>query len=291
MAASVHPVETRIDYQGGMWIHRFLVAPAIVAAILAAPALAAQDPAAITYAQRRALLAADDGCALLDAAPRAALTAMTHQSRATLVRAGWTRDRLDVLERQAISAGRSHLCASDALRDAAASARAGYEGWRRLPSMTFPGTDAEWRARRTPDPTGWYVWQDVAGAPGYRFGVRGGQSGPELAISGPDASRAAIARLRLRDVTRAPQPGFDAPGRLNARLTDRLPMPTESRLVIASARRDAGFAFAPAALDAIAGLDPREAVAIELAGADGVPRRYVIEVGDIAAARAFLALR
>lgn len=270
---------------------RNLIATAMMGAILTAPALAAQDPAVIAYAQRRALLAADDGCALLDAAPRAALTAMTHQSRAALVRAGWTHDRLDALERQSITAGRSHLCTSDALREAAASARAGYEGWRRLASMTFPGTESEWRARRTPDPAGWYVWQDVPGAPGHRFGVRHGQTGPELAFAGPDASRAAIARLRFRDVARAPQPGFDAPGRANARLADRLPMPTESRLAIASARRESGFAFAAAALDALAGLDPREAVAIELAGADGAVRRYVIEVGDIAAARAFLALR
>ena len=82
----------------------------LAAAILAAPALAAQDPAAITYAQRRALLAADESCGLLEQGPRAALSAMTAQSRAVLVRAGWTPDRLSALGREAVRAGRSHAC-------------------------------------------------------------------------------------------------------------------------------------------------------------------------------------
>ncbi|MBU6372772.1 MAG: hypothetical protein KJS97_08595 [Alphaproteobacteria bacterium] len=273
----------------------------LAAAILAAPALAAQDPAALTYAQRRALLAADEGCNLLEQGPRAALSAMTSQSRAVLVRAGWTPDRLATLDRDAVRAGRSHACNAPVLADAAASARAGYEGWRRLSTMTFPGQAASWTSRRTPDPDGWIVWQDAPGAPGVRLGVRETETGAELVFSVPDPVRASGARLRVRDPARAPQPGFDAPGRAKARLSDRLPMPTESTAIFASSRRiEAGssrtpartvFAFDNSAFERLVALDTREAIGVELPTPEGGVRTYLIEVGDLAAARAFAALR
>lgn len=269
--------------------------------ILAAPALAAQDPAVVTYAQRRALLAADASCNLLEQGPRAALTAMTAQARAVLVRSGWAPDRLAVLDRNAVAAGRGHACTAPALTDAAASARAGYEAWRRLSIMTFPGQTATWTSRRTPDPDGWLVWQDAPGAPGVRLGVRDSARGPEFVFAVPDTVRANGARLRVRDLARAPQPGFDAPGRAKARLADRLPMPTESTAIFAAARRAEPatktapartvFAFDAAAFERLTTLDTREAIGVELPTPDGGMRTYVLEVGDIAAARAFAALR
>lgn len=272
-----------------------------VASILAAPALAAQDPAALTYAQRRALLAADESCGLLEQGPRAALSAMTSQSRAVLVRAGWTPDRLAALDRDAVRAGRGHACTAPVLADAAASAKAGYEGWRRLSIMTFPGQAATWTSRRTPDPDGWIVWQDAPGAQGVRLGVRDSARGPEFVFAVPDTVRANGARLRVRDLTRAPQPGFDAPGRAKARLADRLPMPTESTAIFAAGRRSEPatkvapartlFTFDAAAFDRLVALDTREAIGVELPTPDGAVRTYVLEVGDIAAARAFAALR
>ena len=281
--------------QTRMKLHLFLAA----AAILAAPAFAAQDPTVVTYAQRRALLAADVGCGLLAPEPRAALTAMTAQARSTLVRAGWTRAQLADLESKAIAAGRRHACASPALTTAAASARAGYQGWRKLGAMAFPGSAAGWTSRRTPDPNGWLVFQDLPDGGGARFGIRQGVAGPELAFTAPDAARANGARIRLRDAARAPQPGFDAPGRAAARLTDRLPMAVESRAILAAERRAEVFGkttatlfvFAPTSLQALTALDPREAIGLELPMADGAMRLYVVEVGDLAAAYAFAALR
>ena len=51
------------------------------------------------------------------------------------------------------------------------------------------------------------------------------------------------------------------------------------------------FVFAPTSLQALTALDPREAIGLELPMADGAMRLYVVEVGDLAAAYAFAALR
>lgn len=270
-------------------------------AILTTPALAAQaSQNADLYAQRRALLAADDGCALLAEGPRLALAAMTAQSRAALVREGWRVPALAELERKAVAAGRARTCADPALRQAVASAKAGYDGWRRLSLMRFPGAETSWTARRTPDPDGWILWQDAPGKGG-RFGVRQVDQRIELTFAAPHAIAASGARLRLRDLTRAPQPGFDAPGRAKASLADRAPMPVESIAVLAGQKRlepaasarppQAAFTFDLAVLNRLEALDTREAVRIELPRADGSLDVVHIEVGDLAAARAFVALR
>jgi len=266
-------------------------------AILAAPAYAAQDPTALSFAQRRALVAADAACGLLEPGPRAALAVMTAQSRSALVRSGWQAAEIADLEGRAIRAGQSHECGAPALVAAAASARAGYEGWRKLSVVTFPGEAARWTARRTPDPDGWLFWQEAPGGAGARLGLRESDGGPQFVFAVRDALRASGARIRMRDLRLAPQPGFDAPGRARARLADRAPMAIESTAVLAAERRiepaqrdrpaQTAFAFDRAALDRLTALDAREAVRIELPLPDGTVRTYDIEVGDVAAARAF----
>jgi hypothetical protein len=66
----------------------------------------------------------------------------------------------------------------------------------------------------------------------------------------------------------------------------------DATLLPAGAKSATAFRFPPQAIDAIAALDPREAVAVEFlyAGRAGdVARQAYVEVGDFAAGRAFLA--
>ncbi len=67
----------------------------------------------------------------------------------------------------------------------------------------------------------------------------------------------------------------------------------DPRLLPAGAKTGVAFVFPAAATDAIAALDPREAVILEFVftgrGHDEV-RRAFVEVGDFAAGRAFLAV-
>ena len=105
---------------------------------------------------------------------------------------------------------------------------------------------------------------------------------------------AASARLRLRDPLRLALPYLSGP-----------PPAAVSRVFLASDRRAAARALLPAgavsgmlytfpsqALDALSGLDPREVAQVELVYPAMGPERMAtaqVEVGDLAAARAFLA--
>jgi hypothetical protein len=112
----------------------------------------------------------------------------------------------------------------------------------------------------------------------------------------------------MRDVVRAPQPYLKL---LRTSSAAALPLqartppaaaslvfaaeargPADPTLTPAGAQAATAFRFPAGAADAMAALDPREAVTVEFlyAGRNGdVIRRTFIEVGDFAAGRAFLA--
>lgn len=265
----------------------------------AAPAHAQPMPdAQAAYAERRALLEADRRCDLFEAPTRAALQAAAGQARGALLRAGWTQTRLSELDGAAVSAARARRCGDARTESAAARARTAFENWSRIHSMNFQGGERAWLARRTPDPVDhWRLKQDIPAPPGAAFGVRESSAGLRqltlvLPLAGSEDAPAG-AELVIRDRGRAPLSQMDLPGRVTRGLTAGAPAGGTARTFMAQARRietatggrRAIFVFPGEALAEMSALDPREAAEIRLG--DGA--RLLIEIGDLAAARAFLA--
>lgn len=265
--------------------------------ILAIAGPAAAGGADQTFAERRALLAADQRCDLFAPALRQALEASTFQARTALLRNGWTAERADRLGRAAAAEVRTRPCDDAVLNRAAAQARSGFAGWTRLMSMRFPGVDRAWLARRAPDPQGFYLRQDIAAPRAAIFGVRRDGAGGSLALLlplGPREAAPAAARLSYRDAARAPRSPADTPGRVVTGLAGAVASPATAKVVLPRARqiltgekgaRSVLFTFPDAAMADLKGLDPRDALQIT---SDGGPT-LLVEVGDLAAAHAFLA--
>ena len=204
-------------------------------------------------------------------------------------------------------------CASAELRLAAGRVRQAFEGYGRLLRMDFPGEIAGWKADRdlpTRAPA-WRLSQTAPfGATGLTFGLAGRWGDPQalVAVSDLGDDPPYAARLVIRDAARAPAPYLN---QVRAGSTAKLPLgartpprwaslvfaaearsPAEATLAPAGSGSAVAFRFPAAAADAIAQLDPREAVTVELlyAGKSGdLARKVFIEVGDFAAGRAFLA--
>jgi hypothetical protein len=166
-------------------------------------------------------------------------------------------------------------------------------------SMRFDGGERNWLARRAPDPQGFYIRQDIPGPRRAIFGVRRDGDGGSLVLLMPLAPGEAApgaARLSFRDTARAPRSVVDTPGRTATGLAAVVASPASARITHARARtvetgdrgaRSVAFVFPDGALAQIKGLDPREAVAVTIDSR--TPVTLLIEVGDIAAAHAFLA--
>jgi hypothetical protein len=140
------------------------------------------------------------------------------------------------------------------------------------------------------------------------FGLAGKEGANALlaVVQFADTRKPYGARLILRDVALSRGPYLDTLGRPPKQLPlyRRLPPEAAQDVYTAEARSRAGrdlapkdmknawaFRFPAEAAAALAGLDPREAVAVDFlfegSGRDQVRRAYV-EVGDFAAGRAFL---
>ncbi|MGE3142712.1 MAG: hypothetical protein AB7L65_05280 [Hyphomonadaceae bacterium] len=227
---------------------------------------------------------------------RAALEAAAGQARGALLRGGWTLVRLNELDSAARAAAEARACGDPRTELAAARARAAFQGWSHAHAMRFPAGARAWDARRTPDPAdGWMLRQSVGAAV---FGVRMEAGQERLSLIAPleaGASPPPTAQMLVRDPARAAQSLMDVPGRLASGLEAGAPAPGVARAFLASSRRvetHAGvrrviFTFPDAAFAALLTLDPRESAVILLGGAP--QQRLLIEIGDVAAARAFLA--
>lgn len=248
--------------------------------------------AQVAYAERRALLEADRTCRLFTASMRSALEAGAGQAAGALLRSGWTMTRLGQLDAAAVSAAQTRPCSDARTVQAAQRARAGFGAYAQTHAMSFPGGSRTWAARRTPDPAGgWMLSQALPGAA--RFGVRERNGAQELALIVPNGVRAPGAvQLLLRDPVRAATSQMDIPGRLARGLAAGVPAPQNARAFQPRQRLAengaTAFLFAPDALVLMTRLDPREAGAFVFA--DGRPD-LLIEIGDVAAARSFLAAR
>lgn len=274
--------------------------PIIALALLCVAGAAYATPTAqAAFAERRGLLEADTRCGLFTPDIRFALEAGAGQARGSLLRGGWTQARLEELEHAAVTAARARACDDARTTEAAARARLGFASWARTPSMDFPAAERVWVARRNSDVAGWRLRQDV-GATGAVFGVREQDGQQHLSFVLPLAANGAApsaAQIVVRDPGRA-RANLDVPGRTARGLEAGAPSSASAQRFWASARsietanrtRQLVFTFPNTAFESLLRLDPRESIEVRL-GAEGNGARYLIEVGDIAAARAFLAIR
>jgi hypothetical protein len=271
-----------------------LIAAALAAASGTAAAQMGGGPAATVFAERHALLAADVKCGLLAPGARLALEAGAAQARSALARTGRSVAAMDALAARAADAGRTKACDDPAILAAASAAREGYKLWARLHARQFDGAQSFWLARRTPEPQGgWFLYQPTQGGEG-RLGLRSTQAGPQLTAW--VNQNAAAARLILRDPRRTAAPEFLAPDAFAETIAFKPQAPSGADTVVFHARsrameaRGVRFLFDDAALALMARLDSREIVVLELETATGTVRQ-AIEIGDLAAARAFLMAR
>lgn len=281
---------------------------AAAAALCAAPAgqALAATPAADLFYARALMAAAGQACRLFAPDVSAALAASKAQARGAALRSGADAATLAGLEARAAAAGAAG-CHSPGVAAAAAQVRTAFAGYSSMSEMRFPGELSSWTASR-PAGDGWRaVQRDRFGWDVMLFGVAG--HGPDRVLTAAagfaDGARPYGARVVMRDASLTSGPYLDAreadiAGRLP--IDARLPPRSARRVFNAEAMAPAGalgaadmpgawsFRFPAAAADALAGLDPREAVAVEFlfAGEHGESvRTAYVEVGDFAAARAF----
>jgi hypothetical protein len=275
----------------------------------------AGTPASELFYQRSVMTAADGACRLFAPDIGAALAAAKAQARGAALRSGVDPASLAGIETRAAAVVGAAGCRSADIATAAARVRSAFEGYLHLDRMEYPGELAAWTAMRPPNDgiAHWRVYQRARfGWDVMMFGLVGhGPERPLMAVASfADDAQPSSARLVMRDATLTSGPYLDArqadvTGHLP--IDARLPPRSATRIFTAEAMSPAGhdlrgpdmasgwaFRFPAAAAEALAGLDPREAVAMEFvfAGEDGeTVRTAYVEVGDFAAARAFQAVQ
>ena len=266
-----------------------------------ATAAAAQEgpDAREAYVERRGLIEADTQCRLFSPTIRDALAVSAAQARGALLRAGWTDARVRELEGAVVSAARGRACGDARTTRAAAGASRSVAQWVNAGSMEFPGWERIWVARRVDE--GWRLSQSVEAPVPAVFGVLQRGQSQTLALVVPVARGAQAptsARLLMRNPAEPRRGEVSLTERMARGLAAGAPTPFTSvahpstRAVerLDEGRSQAVFTFPDSAFRDLLGLDPRESAEIELNTSRG-PQRLFIEVGDIAAARAFLTIR
>ena len=253
----------------------------------------AGDLASTAY-ERTLMREAGSRCKLFEPRLQRALDAGALQARTAALRAGVAREALDAAAARASLRAAAEPCGSAELHIAAQRVRAAFLGWSRQSRLDLPGERGGWRARRWPDRPQPFWALSAASALGGRpltLGLRkaGRSNGPAVFSAEsrwPGAGEAYLARLVLRDPARAPEP-YLAPG--------GAPPPGALTAVAASGKRalDGGaawrFTFPDSAAEALARLDPREHARLELVFPGERTVSTLVEAGDFAVGRAFLA--
>lgn len=266
-----------------------------------ATAASATEPNARTaFVERRGLLEADAQCDLFEPSIRAALSVGLAQTRGALLRAGWTNANLRELETAAVNAARSRSCGDHRTATAAANARRSFATWANAGTMEFPGWDRSWRARRVADESGWRLSQDIEAPIPARFGVRQSGETQRLTLAVPlarGATAPASVQLIVRDSNRGAMREIALPQRISQGLGAGLPSPMASTSIPSvrtierrNGQQVAVYTFPDTAFRDLVALDPRESVELRLETGRAT-QSLLVEVGDVAAARAFLTLR
>jgi len=281
---------------------------ALAAAALLVPGVAAADgPGGLLY-ERTLMVRADARCRLFTPDIAAALSAAAAQARGATLRSGVNEAGVRQIEARAALKAYAVPCALPDLKVAADRVRKAFDGYAQLRDMSFPGTVSAWDTVRAPWPL--VVKGKVRPGPRWRLSQHSGPlvfgmtAGPGLVAvtTAADAAQASGARLVMRDPARA-QDAFINPRR--ADLQGRIPPRSVSQVFLAASIGPAPESLSPAgavaavmvtfppqAAQAMAALDPREGVSLELVFPTRTGERVetsLIEVGDFAAGRAFLA--
>ncbi|MBU1375992.1 MAG: hypothetical protein KKE02_03235 [Alphaproteobacteria bacterium] len=250
------------------------------------------------------MTAADSRCGLFTPEVSAALAAGAAQARGAALRAGTDTKTLAGREAAARRYAGQLNCRNPKVLAEAARVQQAFSGYARVTRMTYPGDAADWRADRGSGKAArWRLAQDTAFSGGrMTFGLAGREGANALVAVADfaDGQTPYAARLVLRDGTRTLGPYLDTRGKA-APLSRKLPPPGATRSYMAEARSEAdemllpkgsedawAFRFPATAAQALADLDPREAIAIEFLFSGERTRTAYVEVGDFAAGRAFL---
>jgi len=272
-------------------------------AFAAMPLAALAQPADLFF-ERTVMTAADARCGLFTPEVSAALAAGAAQARGAALRAGTDTKLLGEREAAARRYAGQLNCKSPRVLAEAARVQQSFAGYARVTRMTYPGDAADWRADRGSGKAArWRLAQDATFAGGrLTFGLAGREGANALVAVAQftDGQTPYAARLVLRDGTRTLGPYLDTRGRA-APLSRKLPPRGATRAYLAEARSEAdeillpkgseggwAFRFPAAAAQALADLDPREAIAVEFLFTRERVRTAYVEVGDFAAGRAFL---
>jgi hypothetical protein len=277
----------------------FLAAVLIAAAT---PVWAGEAPdARAAYAERRGLIELDAHCRLFSPSIRAALEIGAARTRGALLRAGWSSAQIDQLEHAVVAAARERACDDARTAASAEQARAAFSIWVNARTMEFPGWERTWIARRATSAEGWRLSQAVDAPVVAVFGVRERDGTQRLSLVIPLARGQAApdsARLIMRDPTRAGVAEVSLPQRMAYGLEAGAPRPAAAATLpstktlerIEGGRAQAVFTFPDTGFRDLLQLDPRESVELRLQYGRRAERLFV-EVGDVAAARAFLTIR
>jgi hypothetical protein len=288
-----------------------LLAAALAAPILAAPSAARADSAASLLYERTLMDRAGTRCHLFTPEIAAALAAAGAQARGAALRGGASGDTVRGIEARAELKAYAVPCTLPDLATAADRVRKAFDGYASLRQMSYPGTLSSWQADRKPWPLvlngkvrpgpRWRLSQAASGGATVGLTTGAGSDLVEVTTS-PDGTEAAGARLILRDPAKAPDAVIDPRRRdLSGRAPPRSVTetflarsigPAPVSLLPTSAPSGAMIVFPPEAAKALATLDPRETATVELVFPTRTGERVetaLVEVGDFAAGRAFLA--
>lgn len=253
------------------------------------------------YAERAALVLANDRCRFLSAGAALSAEAGRLLARGSLLRAGRPDSALSALDASVWARVSALACNAATLQTAAITARKSHEAWLATGDSTLPAYRKGWRVRRIATDT-WRADQDIGTAGrGVRVGLVEAPGGYAMAIS--STNPVSNARLIVRDPSRAGRPALPASG---------IPIPPPRAITRAFFPASKGpepfspytrprpppgtlFQFLPAAREALMALDPREAFEVELVfvGPNGAEttQRFAAEVGDFRAAFLLLSAR
>lgn len=265
----------------------------VLAAAVALTAGVAQ--AADPHYDRAFMLAADARCGLFAPPVRAALASATMQARGAQLRGGATAVQAAETARRARARAATVACAHPELKLVAGRVDQAFAGWSRTPRMEFPGLTAGWSVDRTAFAAPrWNLAQtSVVGASPVTVGRAWGRPGLSVTVSFVGKPRPVSARIVMRDAARFPHPWIGDRPTLAPEAQRRAAWAAgvteaERGLLRPGAKSGEIWTFSEDAARLLAGLDPREAFAVEFVFRDGSVASAPFEVGDLAAAEAFL---
>ncbi len=270
--------------------------PAVLtAAALALTAGAAQ--ASGPHYDRAFVLAADAKCGLFARPVREALTSATLQARGAQLRGGATAVQAAETARRAGARAAAVRCDDPELRLVAGRVDDAFAGWSSMRRMEFPGLTAGWTVDRDAfDAPRWRLSQiGRVGASPVVIGRAWGEPGLTVSVSFVGKPRPVSSRIVLRDAARFPNPWIGArptaaPEAQSRAIWAGATARADRGLLVGDRRRGEVWRFPETAVAALTGLDPREAFLVEFVFRDGSVATAKLEVGDLAAADAFLKL-